>query len=369
MLRMDQVCVVRHKVLVEKQSQRKVAHELGISRNTVSKYLYQSDPAYRQKSARTKPAVEKVRGRIDQLVEEWRGQVGGSATANILTGGVDHFFSRADSTGTVNPLRDALGSTIALSDSSGLAQTEYSYEPFGKTSSSGVPSANGQRYIGREEDGTGLYYYRARYYSPSLQRFISEDPIGLRGGINQYAYVGNNPISLRDPLGLKEKGNGSWFTHQYDKFSRWLYTGDGNAPDDVYRASMIASYNDLQQNSPIRGVFIFVGEEAGDIGGVSANGELLALGGFNIDDGLYAAIVAAGGGNAKGAFILAALKLYTMPTGGFILCQLFCWIVEKEQAPLENPPRLLRGTMSIEIISLCQLALAPKLTPQSFAIS
>ena len=49
----------------------------------------------------------------------------------------------------------------------------------------------------------GLYYYRARYYSPTLQRFISEDPIGLDGGINFYVYVGNNPITRVDPFGLK----------------------------------------------------------------------------------------------------------------------------------------------------------------------
>jgi len=47
-----------------------------------------------------------------------------------------------------------------------------------------------------------LYYYRARYYSPELKRFISEDPIGLGGGINFYAYVGNNPVNWVDPLGL-----------------------------------------------------------------------------------------------------------------------------------------------------------------------
>lgn len=71
---MDQVCVIRHKVLVEKLTQREVARQLGISRNTVSKYLSQSEPAYRQKKPRTKPALEKVRGRIDELVEEWRGR-------------------------------------------------------------------------------------------------------------------------------------------------------------------------------------------------------------------------------------------------------------------------------------------------------
>ncbi len=129
--------------------------------------------------------------------------MGGSASANALTGGIDQFFTRTDSSGTVTPLRDGLGSVIALADSSGTIQTGYSYEPFGKTTGSGAASNNLQKYTGREDDGTGLYYYRARYYSPSLQRFISEDPIGIAGGINPYVYVGNNPINFRDPSGLK----------------------------------------------------------------------------------------------------------------------------------------------------------------------
>ncbi len=43
---------------------------------------------------------------------------------------------------------------------------------------------------------------RARYYSPSLQRFVSEDPAGFKGGINLYSYVENSPVTYRDPLGL-----------------------------------------------------------------------------------------------------------------------------------------------------------------------
>ncbi len=50
-------------------------------------------------------------------------------------------------------------------------------------------------------------YYRARYYNSSLQRFISEDPIGFNGGMNFYAYVGNNPTNLIDPFGLADSAS------------------------------------------------------------------------------------------------------------------------------------------------------------------
>ena len=99
-------------------------------------------------------------------------------------------------------LTDALGSTVALGDGTGSLVTQYTYEPFGVTSETGVPSGNGFKYTGREDDGSGLLYYRARYYHPRLQRFISEDPIGFNGGsINLYAYVLNNPITFVDPNG------------------------------------------------------------------------------------------------------------------------------------------------------------------------
>jgi len=59
-------------------------------------------------------------------------------------------------------------------------------------------------YTGREIDvESGFNYYRARYYSPEIGRFISEDPIGFEGGTaNLYGYVDNNPFNFIDPLGL-----------------------------------------------------------------------------------------------------------------------------------------------------------------------
>jgi RHS repeat-associated protein len=67
----------------------------------------------------------------------------------------------------------------------------------------GTPGTNALNYTGREDDGTGLKYYRARYYHAGLARFISEDPIGFQGGdTNLYAYVRNGPIVSTDPMGL-----------------------------------------------------------------------------------------------------------------------------------------------------------------------
>jgi RHS repeat-associated protein len=132
---------------------------------------------------------------------------GATVLANILTGlGIDQYFARNDVGAgiTTNFLTDALGSTIALADSAGTVQTESTYEPFGRSTVAGASNTNPFQYTGRENDGTAVYYYRARYYNPSLQRFIGEDPIGFAGGdVNLYAYVRNSPVKSTDPFGLR----------------------------------------------------------------------------------------------------------------------------------------------------------------------
>jgi len=131
---------------------------------------------------------------------------GGAVGATYLRGlNVDEPFVR-QSSGAEYYHTDALGSVLALSNSSGVTATSYTYEPFGKNSTSGA-SSNPFQFTGRENDGTGLYYYRARYYNPQVGRFLNEDPLRFGGGdVNLHSYANNNPINLTDPSGLLSSG-------------------------------------------------------------------------------------------------------------------------------------------------------------------
>ena len=96
------------------------------------------------------------------------------------------------------------GNVVALANSSGTLVNTYQYDPWGADVGTTSSVTQPFRYTGRELDSeTGLYYYRARYYDPGMGRFVSEDPIGLAGGINEYAYVGNDPANATDPTGLQ----------------------------------------------------------------------------------------------------------------------------------------------------------------------
>lgn len=72
MLRMDQIHVIRHKVLVEEKSRRQVAKELKVSRNTVRKYTTASEPERKKRKRKASPKRDKVGRRIDELLEEWK---------------------------------------------------------------------------------------------------------------------------------------------------------------------------------------------------------------------------------------------------------------------------------------------------------
>ena len=193
---------------------------------------------------------------------------GVTVTANLLTGlGIDEFFTRTDSVGVRSLLPDALGSTVALGDGTGVLQTQYSYEPFGFTTQTGAANTNSYKYTGREDDGTGLYYYRTRYYYLRLQRFTSEDPIGfVAGDINFYVYTGNDPIRFLDYDGLTSStAVGALSGMGISEMSRDALSAIGSAaavtggtlasillfPDDVGAGSDIIPYPDSDMERDI----------------------------------------------------------------------------------------------------------------------
>ncbi len=119
--------------------------------------------------------------------------------ALLRVDGVDYFL-----------FRDDQQSTTHVVDATGTLIESYDYDPFGSptiSDSNGVTIPlsqvhNPSLYTGRRWDSEcDLYYYRTRYYSPSLGRFLTTDTIGLEGGTNLYAYTENNPVNGRDPFG------------------------------------------------------------------------------------------------------------------------------------------------------------------------
>ncbi|HPC96721.1 MAG TPA: RHS repeat-associated core domain-containing protein [Sedimentisphaerales bacterium] len=98
---------------------------------------------------------------------------------------------------------DALGSVVALSDADGDTVQVYEYDVYGQVAASDPNHPNRFMFTGHEFDTeTGLYYYRARYYNPTIGRFLQTDPIGYEGGMNMFGYCGNNSLNCVDPLGL-----------------------------------------------------------------------------------------------------------------------------------------------------------------------
>ncbi len=99
---------------------------------------------------------------------------------------------------------DHLGSTLLETNSSGTMVGEHRYRAYGSRRG-GDELATDHRFTGQKLDGTGLYYYNARYYDPALGTFISPDPIVPDPtnllDYNRYLYVRGRPLNMNDPSG------------------------------------------------------------------------------------------------------------------------------------------------------------------------
>ena len=129
--------------------------------------------------------------------------------------GVDDILSMTDFGGGVTNtyyyIKDLQNTVLAIRNAAGGLVETYDYDAWGNVlavrDGSGNPlaqSAIGNRYLfqGREYSWTtGLYNFRARWYDPETGRWLSNDPIGISGGLNQYVFCENNPVIIVDPLG------------------------------------------------------------------------------------------------------------------------------------------------------------------------
>ena len=181
-------------------------HLVSVSTNSVFAESYAYDALGRRVS--TTNAEGTVRHVYD---DNWQciadiDEQGNAVASYVWGGGIDNLLAVKIGEATYYALTDVQGTVWGYADSSNDVVARWTYDAWGNVldESVSVPALATIRYRfqGREwSSATGLYNFRARWYDPETGRWLSKDPIGLAGGLNLYAFCGNNAINQTDPHG------------------------------------------------------------------------------------------------------------------------------------------------------------------------
>lgn len=167
--------------------------------NTTTVYIYDGNRVIQERDGNNNmPLVSYTRGTDLSGSLEGAGGIGGllARSSGYSSGNwtTNHFYHA-----------DGSGNITYLVDSNQAMAATYRYDAFGDTLSSSGPlaTANMYRFSSREQHtASGMYVYLYRFYDPGSQRWLNRDPLGERGGINLYRFVGNNPVNWIDRNGL-----------------------------------------------------------------------------------------------------------------------------------------------------------------------
>jgi RHS repeat-associated protein len=185
-------------------------------------------------------------------------EVAGGQMTKYLPGGVKRTGSGGGATNYWLH-GDQLGSTRLLTDTGGTLVNRGDYRPYGERLGFAGAVTASKGYIGeRNDDETGLMYLHARYYDPSLGRFVQPDPADPTEagvGVNRYAYALNNPVMFSDPSGLSNldhfggNGYGTESAEQAAAGASGGYDGGGSV-DHYYGTHLITPMADYPPNPP-----------------------------------------------------------------------------------------------------------------------
>ena len=160
-----------------------------------TRYVYDGMLVIQERDGDNNPLVSYTRGSDLSASLEGAGGIGGLLARSE---GTNHAYYFADGNGNI---------TYMLNGSQSMAS--YRYDPFGNTisQSGSLADANVYRFSSKEiHVNSGMYYYGGRFYDPNLQRWITRDPIGERGGLNLYGFCEGDPIGRWDGFGYYDIG-------------------------------------------------------------------------------------------------------------------------------------------------------------------